>query len=147
MLLASLWLKIYRVFKLVILLTLSSSKLIVILLTFGNSQFNLLLYYSEFQQVKVTLLSLGKMLDCKKISKPPLLDKKFRNHGKGLALVIFNDSIKRNEELSSPVNEETSKVQSFIPFCNMFFWFVWKNEICMIRIKTQKVLDNWGNIF
>ena len=29
----------------------------------------------------------------------------------------------------------------------MFFWFLQQNKICMIRIKTQKVLHNLGNIF
>ena len=36
---------------------------------------------------------------------------------------------------------------SVIYFCNRFFWFLRQNKICMIRIKTQNVLQNWRNIF
>ena len=72
---------------------------------------------------------------------------KIQEHTLDLAQVIFNDSISRNQELRSPFNKQTSKVPSFISFCNTFFWFVRQNKICMIKIKTRKVLHNWGNIF
>ena len=39
-------------------------------------------------------------------------------------------------QLGSAVIKQTSQVQSFISFCNMFFWFAQQNKICMIRIKT-----------
>ena len=35
----------------------------------------------------------------------------------------------------------------FYFFLNTFFWLLWLNKISMIRIKTQKVLHKWGNIF
>ena len=52
------------IFKLVILLTLSSSKSIVILLTFGK--ITLLVHLSDFGHVTVILLNLGKALGFKK---------------------------------------------------------------------------------
>ena len=48
------------VFKLVILLTLSSSKLVFILLTLGKSELTLFVPFYYFGQVTVILLSLGK---------------------------------------------------------------------------------------
>ena len=55
----------------------------------------------------------------------------FTEFGQGIRLqeVIFNYSISWNQELKSPVNKETAKVQSFIPFCKTFFWFVQQNKI------------------
>ena len=61
-------------------MTLSSSKMIVILLIFGKSKLILLVHFSDFGQVTVVLVSLGKTLGCKKQFKPPPFDKKFRNH-------------------------------------------------------------------
>ena len=43
-------------------------------------QLIVLVQFSDFGQVAVILLSLGKMLSCKKQFKPPLFDNKFRNH-------------------------------------------------------------------
>ena len=42
------------------------------------------------------------------------------------------------------LNKWALKVQSSISFCNTFFWFLWQNKLCLIRIKTQKILDKWG---
>ena len=82
-----------QIFKLVILLTLSSSKLIVILLNLGKTKLILFVHLSVFGQARVILMSLSKMLGCKKKqSKHPLLDKHFRKYAQGLAEVIFNDS-------------------------------------------------------
>ena len=41
------------------------------------------------------------------------------------------------------------RLQGFtlVSSCNWFFWFLWQNKMFMIRIKMQKVLQNWGNIF
>ena len=55
-----------------------------------------------------------------------------------LAQVIFNDSITGNQDLGSPANKQNAKVQSFIPFCNAFFWFVQQNKICIIKIIETK---------
>ena len=58
------------IFKLVILLTLSSSKLIFILLTLGKSKLTLFGPFTDCGQVTVILLSSGKTC-CKKQFKPP----------------------------------------------------------------------------
>ena len=43
---------------------------------------------------------------------------------------------------------ETSKVKSFISFCNTFFFLiVSQNKIYMIRIKKQNVLHDPGDVF
>ena len=42
---------------------------------------------------------------------------------------------------------ETSKVKSFISFCNTFFRFVPQNKIYKKRIKKQNVLYDWGDVF
>ena len=44
---------------------------------FKSKLFN---YFTNFGQVKVTLLSLSNMLGCKKQSKASLFDKKLKNH-------------------------------------------------------------------
>ena len=75
------------------------------LLTLGKSKLTILVYFSDFGHITVILLRLGKMLGCKKQSKHPPFDKKFRNHIQGPAQVVFNDSISQNEELSCPVNK------------------------------------------
>ena len=36
---------------------------------------------------------------------------------------------------------------SVFNLCNTFFWFLQQNKICMIRKKTQEVLENWGKNF
>ena len=128
----------------VIFLTLSSSKLIVILLTFGKSKLNLLFIFTKFGQVTVILLGLGKTLGCEKQCKPSLFEKKFKNHAQNVAQI--NDSISGNQEPGPPVNKLASKVQSLMSFFNTFFQFVRQSKICMIRMKT-KDLHNWGNIF
>ena len=61
---------------LVILLTLNSSKMIVILLNLDRSKF----IFTEFGKVTVNLLSLGKTLGRKKQSRPSTFDKRFKNH-------------------------------------------------------------------
>ena len=48
--------------------------------------------------------------------------------------------------LGSRVNNWTSKVSIFY-FFSMTRLFVRENKTCMIRIMTQQVLLNWGNIF
>ena len=55
-----------QILKLLILLTSSSSKLIVILLKLGKSKLTLLVCFTDFGQVKIILQSLGKTLDYKK---------------------------------------------------------------------------------
>ena len=90
---------------------------------------------------------LGQHIKSRKTSKPSPFDKRFENHAQDLAQILFNDSISGNQELSCQVNEYTSKVQSFLSFCNKFFWFVRQDKIYMIRIKTQKVSHTWGNNF
>ena len=67
----------YRDFKLVILLTLSSSKLIFILLILGKSKLSLFALFYYCGQAIVTLLSLGKTCH-EKQSKPSLFDKNSR---------------------------------------------------------------------
>ena len=54
--------------------------MIVILLTFGKAKLTLLVHFSDFGQVTVVLVSLGKTLGCKKQFKLPPFEKKFRNH-------------------------------------------------------------------
>ena len=44
---------------------------------------------------------------------------------------------------SAQIKNWISTVQSFIFLCHKFFWFVRQNKICMIRIKTKKLLRNW----
>ena len=87
------------IFWLVILLTLGSSKFIVILVTLGKSKLTL-----HFGQFTVILLSLGKMLSCRKQSTPSPFDKKFKKHAEDLAKLIFNHSVISNHKLGSPVN-------------------------------------------
>ena len=65
-----------QIFKLVILLTLSSLKLIV---TLAKLKLTLLVHIYYFGQVKVILLSLGMMGSHKNQSQPSLFDKKFKN--------------------------------------------------------------------
>ena len=60
--LASLWLEMIKIFKLVILLTLRSSKLTVILITLGKSNWPILFIFTNFGQVTVFLQTLGKTL-------------------------------------------------------------------------------------
>ena len=79
-----------------ILVTLNSSKLIVILLTLGKSKLARLVYFTNFGQVTVTLLCLDKTLGHEKQSIPSPFDKKVKNHAQDLAQVIFNDSISLN---------------------------------------------------
>ena len=45
--------------------------------------------------------------------------------------------------------QSISRLQGFtlVSSCNTFFWFLQQNKMLLIRIKTQKVLQNWGNIF
>ena len=82
-----------QVSKLVILLTLSSSKLIFILLTLGKSKLILFGSFYKFGQVTVILLSLGKT--CHEKQFKPFLFDKFSNHAHlawlNLAQVIFHD--------------------------------------------------------
>ena len=65
-----------QIFKLVILLTLSSLKLIV---TLAKLKLTLLVHIYYFGQVKVILLSLGMMGSHKNQSQPSLFGKKFKN--------------------------------------------------------------------
>ena len=65
-----------QIFKLVILLTLSSLKLIV---TLAKLKLTLLVHIYYFGQVKAILLSLGMMGSHKNQSQPSLFDKKFKN--------------------------------------------------------------------
>ena len=62
-----------QIFKLVISLTLSSSKLVFILLTLGKPALTLIVPFYYVGQVTVILLGLGKLC-CEKQSKPSLFD-------------------------------------------------------------------------
>ena len=68
------------IFKLVILLTLRSPKLMVILITLDKSKLTLVVYFYCFEQVTVILLNLSKTLSHEKQSKSSQFDKKFKNH-------------------------------------------------------------------
>ena len=81
------------IFKLVILLTLNSSKLIVILMALDKLKLTLHAHFYYCGQVTVTLLSLG---ETKNPRTTQLLV---------LAQVIYNGLISRNEELVSPVHK------------------------------------------
>ena len=109
MFLASPWLKI-QIFKLIILLTLSSSKLIV----FKNKLLVHFYWLWVGHGYFIEFLQDGRPWKCKLSP----FDKNFKNHTEDLAQVIFNDSIIWNQLLDSPVNKQNSKVQSFILFCN-----------------------------
>ena len=67
------------IFKLVILLTLNSSKLITIFLLWASQILPYLFIFTNLVQVTVILLSLGKTFGHKKQSKPFSFDKKFKN--------------------------------------------------------------------
>ena len=67
----------------------------------------------------VILLSFDKMLHHKKQSKSSPLDKKCQNYAQDLPQVIFNDLVRGNQKLGSPV----IRLQSFnfISFWNTYF--------------------------
>ena len=92
-----------EIFKLVILLVSSSSKLSQVS---QNCPYSFC--FTVFGQATVILLSLGKTCH-KKQSKPSLFDKNLRTMHR---------------------------------IWHMFSKFLWQNKICIIRIKTQKVLQN-----
>ena len=92
-----------------------------------------LLYLCIFNDFGQVFTKFGQDIRLWKTTQIPSLWQKFKNHVQDLAQVTFNDSINRNQELGFPVNKQTSKVQSFISFCDTFFWFVQRNKIYMIR--------------
>ena len=109
-----------QIFKLIILLTLSSSKLICILLTLGKLKFTL---FGPFYSLLVGhsyFTSLSKTCHEKRFKPPPLDKNSGTTHVRSVK-VIFNDPVSRNQELLSLVNRQASKTQSFISFCNTFF--------------------------
>ena len=67
----------------------------------------------------VILLSFDMMLHRKKQSKSSPLDKKFQNYAQDLPQVVFNDSVRGNQKLGSPV----TRLQrfNFISFYNTYF--------------------------
>ena len=100
------------IFKLVILLTLNSSKLIVILMALDKLKLTLHAHFYYCGQVTVTLLSLG---ETKNPRTTQLLV---------LAQVIYNGLISRNEEL---VSQFTNRLQRF----NLLFRFVTRfSDLC-----------------
>ena len=119
------------IFKLVILLILSNSKLIFILLTFYKSNWPYLFFSTDFGQVKNILLSLGKT--------PWKTPKNFRTlhriWHKPFSMIKSEES-----RTISSVYAESSKVQ-FFSFCNTIFWFLGQNKIFMIRIKTKSFTE------
>ena len=110
--------------------------------------------FCYFEQFKVDNYWLWTGLSCKACheinsTSPPRNDENSRTMHKiwhKSFLMIQSVGIK-NWFLYSMNNEYTSKAQSYTSSCNSFFWFLWQNKRCMIRIKTQKVLHNWVNIF
>ena len=96
--------------------------------------------FTEFGK-SVILLNLGETLGCKKAPNHSLWEKI-----QGPCIVSCTSHFKwfsQGESRTGFLNW----VQS-ISFCNMlFFWFVWQNKICVIRINTQKVLTWLGKYF
>ena len=92
-----------QIFKLVIFLTLSSSKLIVIFLTLGNSKWTLLVHF--FLLWAGQLFYFGQDIRLQKTTQT-LSNQKFKNY------IFFNDSFSRNQELGPSVNKQ-SKLQRF----------------------------------
>ena len=107
-------------FKLVIFLTLSSSKLIVILLLWLSLDwfyvFILILWASHS-----CFTSLGKMLDCEKQSKPPMLDKSSgTTHRVWYKAFSMIQSTKIKNWIPQLISR-LERVSLWIPFCNTFF--------------------------
>ena len=97
----------------VILLTLSSSKLIFIFLTLRKSRLTLFIFSTTLDRSQ---LFYWVWAGHARKNKP----KTSRTTHKDLVQIIFNDSVSRNQELVSSVNKYASKVQSFIFSCNTF---------------------------
>ena len=124
-----------KIFKLVILITLSS---LVILLTWSSSQlifFFLTLSKSQLTHVyyieqAMGFYYLGKTLCSEKQTEASLFDNKFKNHTY-IVTSHFQWINQLNQKLTSPVNKKTLKVQSFFLSVTCFL-------ICVIRINTKK---------
>ena len=69
-----------QIFKLVILLALSSSKLIFISVALDKSKWPYSFHFPDFGQITVILLSSDKTFGCEKQSKPTPYVKYFKNH-------------------------------------------------------------------
>ena len=104
-----------------------------------------LLIFTNFRQVTVIWLRFGKTVGCEKQSKPFPFDKNLKNHAEELAQVISDDSTAEIKNWVPKLRNKTSRVQFFISFCNMFFWFVRQNKICMIT-KKYKMFYKTGEI-
>ena len=134
------------VFKLVISLTLRSSKLIVILVTLGKSKLTLLVYFYWHWAGHSYFTEFGQDIRSWETIQT-LSDKKFKNDAYDLAQVIFNDSISRNQDPASGLITSLQRFSLLFLSVTCFSDLCDKMKICMTKIKTQKVLPNWGNIF
>ena len=112
-------------------MNLSSSKAIVILMTLGKSKLIMVIHFYWFWSHLFKWVWTRGL--AKKIKTLSIWQKTQEPH-KGSMI----ESVGIKNWLGFPVDKQTSKVQSFISFSDMFFWFVWQ-KICMIRIMTQKV--------
>ena len=88
------------------------------------------------------LLAFGKTLGCKKNPNPltKISRATHRIWHKSFSMI-------QSARIKNWVPELINRLQRFISFCDRLFWFVRQSKIYLIRIKTQKVLHDWGNIF
>ena len=55
-------------------------------------------------------------------------------YGRQKCMAPYRKGFKKRKSLE---RLQTSKVKSFISFCNTLFWFVWESQIQVIRIKNK----------
>ena len=131
MFLASPWLKI-QIFKLIILPTLSSSKLIVF-------KINYLFIFTDFEWVMDILLSFCKMVGHENANSLPLT--KTSRTTQRIWHKLF--SMTQSSGINYWIPQLINRIQRF----NLLFCSVTGNKLCIKRIKTtQKVLHDWGNL-
>ena len=113
------------------------------MLTIGKTKLTLFVYFYYFGQV-IYFTEFGE--DARLWKRIQILSvwQKMRIRHKSFS-TIQSAGIKN--WLGSQVNKLSSKTQKIFSFRNKFLSFVGQNKICMIRIMTQKVLHNLGNIF
>ena len=114
------------------------AKLISILLTLGKLKLTLFVSFYWLGQVTLILLSLGKTCR-KKQSKQSPFDNGFKKNSRTTNRIWGRSfSMIQSAGIKNWFPQSINRL--FISFWKTLFWFLWQNKICMIRIKTQKVL-------
>ena len=112
----------------------------LISLTLACQNWSYLFSFADFGQATVILVSLDKR-GGEKQSKLSQFDKNLRTKHRIWYFSKYFQWFNQRESRTGFLSQQIGFKGLVIYFCNKFSWFLQQNKICVIRIRTQRVLQ------